>query len=82
MLQIVTQDRPLGLGPIAIALIGLEATVADRIGLMLDLQLSALTAAEVRSNDVWSDKASGLRSDGPGLVGALKACRLGDVPVV
>lgn len=48
----------------------------------LDLQLAALTAAGVRPNDVWSDKASGLRSDRPGLAGALKACRPGDVLVV
>jgi DNA invertase Pin-like site-specific DNA recombinase len=48
----------------------------------LDLQLAALTAAGVRPNDVWSDKASGFRSDRPGLAGALKACRSGDVLVV
>lgn len=48
----------------------------------LDLQLAALTAAGVRPNDVWSDKASGLRSDRPGLAGALKACRPSDVLVV
>lgn len=48
----------------------------------LDLQLAALTVAGVQPKDVWSDKASGLRSDRPGLAGALKACRSGDVLVV
>ncbi|MBB3268839.1 DNA invertase Pin-like site-specific DNA recombinase [Azospirillum sp. OGB3] len=48
----------------------------------LDLQMAALSAAGVRPDDVWSDKASGLRSDRPGLAGALKACRPGDVLVV
>lgn len=48
----------------------------------LDLQLAALTAAGVRPEDVWSDKASGMRADRPGLAGALKACRPGDVLVV
>lgn len=48
----------------------------------LDLQLAALAGAGVRDDDVWSDKASGLRSDRPGLAGALKACRRGDVLVV
>ncbi|WP_109074635.1 recombinase family protein [Azospirillum sp. TSH20] len=48
----------------------------------LDLQLAALTAAGVRPNDVWSDKASGLRSDRSGLAGTLKACQPGDVLVL
>ncbi|MGY0794293.1 recombinase family protein [Azospirillum argentinense] len=48
----------------------------------LDLQLAALAAAGVAEANVWSDKASGVRSDRPGLAGALKACRRGDVLVV
>lgn len=48
----------------------------------LDLQLAALATAGVRPDDIWTDKASGMRSDRPGLAGALKACRPGDVLVV
>lgn len=48
----------------------------------LDLQLAALEAAGVAPADVWTDKASGIKSDRPGLAGALKACRAGDVLVV
>ena len=48
----------------------------------LNLQLAALGAIGVQPNDVWSDKASGSRSDRPGLAGVLKACCPGDVLVV
>lgn len=48
----------------------------------LDLQLAALTSAGVADADVWSDKSSGVRYDRPGLAGALKECRPGDVLVV
>jgi len=47
----------------------------------LDLQLSALTVAGVDPSRVYTDKASGLRANRPGLADALRALREGDVLV-
>jgi DNA invertase Pin-like site-specific DNA recombinase len=48
----------------------------------LDLQLDALAQAGVTSQHVYTDKASGARSDRPGLLAAIKATRPSDVLVV
>lgn len=44
----------------------------------LDLQLDALTAADVAPGHVYKDEASGKRDDRPGLEACLKALRTGD----
>ena len=48
----------------------------------LDLQIDALTAAEVAGDQIYSDQASGKQDDRPGLESCLKALRSGDVLVV
>src|SRR3954453_9962793 len=48
----------------------------------LDLQLDALAQVGVSSQHVYTDKASGSRSDRPGLAAAIKATRAGDTLVV
>jgi DNA invertase Pin-like site-specific DNA recombinase len=48
----------------------------------LDLQLDALAQVGVTSQHLYTDKASGARSDRPGLLAAIKASRPGDVLVV
>ncbi|CBS90234.1 recombinase family protein [Azospirillum lipoferum] len=48
----------------------------------LDLQIAALIAAEIRPNDVRSDKTNSLRSEQPVLAGALKAFRRSDTLMV
>jgi len=45
----------------------------------LDLQTNALEAAGVKSSDIYTDKASGRRTDRPGLEKALRAMEPGDV---
>lgn len=48
----------------------------------LDLQLAALTAAGVDPTRIYTDKASGLRANRPGLADALRTLREGDTLVV
>ena len=48
----------------------------------LDLQLDALREAGVADAQIYSDMASGARSDRPGLDNALRALREGDTLVV
>lgn len=48
----------------------------------LDLQIDALTAADVPADQRYSDQASGKKDDRPGLESCLKALRTGDVLVV
>jgi len=48
----------------------------------LDLQLDALAQAGVVGQHLYTDKASGARSDRPGLLAAIKATRPSDVLVV
>src|SRR5688500_1999062 len=48
----------------------------------LDLQLNALKAAGITDQHLYTDKASGARSDRPGLLAAIKATRLGDTLVI
>jgi DNA invertase Pin-like site-specific DNA recombinase len=48
----------------------------------LDLQIDALMAAGAAPGDVWTDKETGQHADRPGLQGALKAVRPGDVLIV
>lgn len=45
---------------------------------VLDLQMDALTAADVDLNHIYKDEASGKREDRPGLEACLKALRTGD----
>ncbi len=49
---------------------------------VLDLQTDALKKAGVKSNHIYSDKASGKLDDRLGLESCLKALRKGDVLVV
>lgn len=49
---------------------------------VLDLQREALTAARVKTTNLYEDRASGKRDDRPGLAAYLKALRQGDVLVV
>lgn len=49
---------------------------------LLDLQLAALTSAGVDPARIYTDKASGLRANRPGLTDALRTLREGDTLVV
>ena len=48
----------------------------------LDLQRDALIAASVDARQIYSDRASGKKTERPGLEACLKALREGDVLVV
>jgi DNA invertase Pin-like site-specific DNA recombinase len=56
-----------------------RVSTADQL---LDLQTDALRAAGVDDRHVYTDHLSGGRSDRPGLLAALAACRSGDTLVV
>ena len=49
---------------------------------VLDLQIDALIKAEVQKENIYSDKASGVKEDRPGLEHCLKALREDDILVV
>jgi DNA invertase Pin-like site-specific DNA recombinase len=49
---------------------------------VLDLQMDALIKAEVQKENIYSDKASGVKEDRPGLEHCLKALREDDILVV
>lgn len=48
----------------------------------LDPQIDALVAAGVARDDIYHDRASGAKSERPGLAHCLRACRAGDTLVV
>jgi len=49
---------------------------------VLDLQMDALVKAGVKKENIYSDKASGVKEDRPGLEHCLKALRVDDILVV